>query len=294
MGPIEACACVDCHYLKDVQKNLLNLLRSAMPTTATRGKYRKIKITNLKPDLFKKHITPCINLCHSFFGWICVYSVFYRLHNQWLHRPFGIPHHLGGLRFRWWPWWLAVASAGRLECTSWPVLGWRTYIYIYIFVVWWGNWMKESLQKSHLRSLLPKLYCRGISNCIMYVRMYVCFWLFKYTYTWYMSIFLLFTIAFAIIIITRAWFVAILLSSQWSFQSDSVGLMSAPMFQAQPWSFGTPTLGFTYVELVESIQPLLLNNRLGWTLEAVVHARQGYISFFFVQDSEVTTTPTNL
>lgn len=167
-------------------------------------------------------------------------------------------------------------------------------IYIYIFVVWWGNWMKESLQKSHLRSLLPKLYCRGISNCIMYVRMYVCFWLFKYTYTWYMSIFLLFTIAFAIIIITRAWFVAILLSSQWSFQSDSVGLMSAPMFQAQPWSFGTPTLGFTYVELVESIQPLLLNNRLGWTLEAVVHARQGYISFFFVQDSEVTTTPTNL
>ena len=55
LGPIEACACVDCHYLKDVQKNLLNLLRSAMPTTATRGKYRNI--TNLKPDLFKKHIT---------------------------------------------------------------------------------------------------------------------------------------------------------------------------------------------------------------------------------------------
>lgn len=103
-------------------------------------------------------------------------------------------------------------------------------IYIYIFVVWWGNWMKESLQKSHLRSLLPKLYCRGISNCIMYVRMYVCFWLFKYTYTWYMSIFLLFTIAFAIIIITRAWFVAILLSSQWSFQADRRGWCQHPCF----------------------------------------------------------------
>lgn len=62
---------------------------------------------------------------------------------------------------------------------------------------------------------------------------------------------------------------------------------------AQPWSFGTPTLGFTYVELVESIQPLLLNNRLGWALEVVVYARQGYISFYFVQDSEVTS-PTNL
>lgn len=49
---------------------------------------------------------------------------------------------------------------------------------------------------------------------------------------------------------------------------------------AQPWSFGTPTLGFTYVELVESIQPLRLNNRLGWALEAVVYARHGYISFF--------------
>ena len=68
LGPIEACACVDCHYLKDVQKNLLNLLRSAMPTTATRGKYRNI--TNLKPDLFKS-ISPCINLCHSFLGGLC-------------------------------------------------------------------------------------------------------------------------------------------------------------------------------------------------------------------------------
>lgn len=159
LGPIAACACVDCHYLKDVQKNLLNFLRSAMPTTATRGKHRNIKITNLKPDLFKKHITIVSIFAIPFLvGFL--HSVFYRLHNQWLHRPrcirtiseaFVLGDDHGGLLLL------------QRDDLSVPRRCWGEGP-IYLLCDEGIEW-QNPLQNSHLRSLLPKLYCRGISNC---------------------------------------------------------------------------------------------------------------------------------
>lgn len=140
----------------------------------------------------------------------------------------------------------------------------------------------QNLYRTHiLRSLLPKFYCRGISNCTcMCIGACFCLCMSMQSTCQY-----IFSTAFAFIIITHAWFVAIFLSSQLSFQADRRADVNTHV-SAQPWSFGTPTLGFTYV------QSLPLNNRLGVDSLGCCLC-QAFTFRIFVQDSEVTS-PTNL